>query len=465
MRRDTRRRIAANSFRRNCVNHSIERFYHEINGGKGTMARRANILQITTHDSGRHFGCYGHPTVQTPAIDKLAEEGVLFTNYFSTVPICSASRASQLTGLYPQTNGLLDLVGFGWRLNSGVQHASSVLKSAGYRTMLWGVQHEVAENNLDRLAFDLVEPIPNSAMEVAERVVTFLRRDARSQQPFYAQIGFFETHTPFDRGGTEPDTMKGIEMPPYLADTDASRRAMAAFQGSIRKVDAAVGSILKALEETGLDRNTLVVLTTDHGIEMPRAKWHLYDPGIAIALLMRCPSADVVGNRTCDLLMSNVDYLPTILDLVEVECPDSVQGNSFVEFLRSGNRSPVRDHVFGLYHKTQTRYVRSSGYKLIRHFDYASDYYAVPVRIEDMQNMRIIPQIELFDLKKDPNEFVNLADRREYADVQRDLESALWNWMESVEDPLLCGPVRTPSYDVAMGDYNRWKKRNESRDC
>jgi arylsulfatase A-like enzyme len=285
------------------------------------MPGRLNILQITTHDSGRHFGCYGQPTVQTPAIDQLAAEGVLFTNYFCTVPICSASRSSQLTGLYPQTHGLLDLVGFGWRLNADVRHASQLLRSAGYRTMLWGVQHEVPGRDLDRLAFDLAQPVPNAAPDVADRVTAFLRQDAKSLQPFYAQIGLVETHTPFDRGGTEPDTEKGVQIPPYLADTASSRKAMAAFQGSLRKVDAAVGSILNALRESGLENHTLVVFTTDHGIEMPRSKWHLYDPGIAIALVMRGPSVGLTGGRKCDLLMSNVDYLPTVLDLTRVEGP------------------------------------------------------------------------------------------------------------------------------------------------
>ena len=77
------------------------------------MSQKPNILQITTHDSGRHFGCYGHPALHTPAIDSLAAGGVRFTNYFCTVPICSASRVSQLTGLYPQSNGMMDLVNFG----------------------------------------------------------------------------------------------------------------------------------------------------------------------------------------------------------------------------------------------------------------------------------------------------------------------------------------------------------------
>lgn len=417
-----------------------------------------NILQITTHDSGRHFGCYGHSTVRTPVIDRFAEDGVLFTNCFCTVPICSASRACQLTGLYPQSNGLMDLTGFGWRLGDDVRHASQILRSAGYHTLLFGIQHEVASDEMERLAFDFTRPQPNDAAGVADGVTEFLRREASSQQPFYAQVGFFETHTPFDRGGAIPDTAKGVEIPPYLADAPSSRETMAAFQGALRNVDAAVGRILEALRSSGLEENTLVIFTTDHGIEVPRAKWFLYDPGIAIALVMRCPAAGLTGGLRWDGLMSNVDYLPTVLEIANVKTPVKFQGLSHATALRAQNPGSTRDAVFGLYHKTQSRYVRTNRHKLIRHFDHAIDFSILPVRIEDVQKARVIPLVELFDLEADPNEFHNLAGNPAHSDLQHELETMLWRWMESVDDPLLRGPVRSPCYEASIGEYRAWKQ-------
>jgi arylsulfatase A-like enzyme len=291
-------------------------------------------------------------------------------------------------------------------------------------------------------------------------VATFLREDAQSQQPFYAQIGFVETHTPFEREGTEPDTEKGVEIPAYLADTASSKQAMAAYQGAVRTVDTAVGSILKALRESGLEDHTLVVFTTDHGIEMPRAKWHLYDPGIAAGLVMRAPSMGLTGGRTCNLLMSNVDYLPTLLDFAQVEYPGEIQGRSFAGQLNTDRPSQIRDAVFGLYHKTQTRYVRTDRFKLIRHFSSATDFSKVPVRIEDAAQKRVIKQVELFDLEADPNEFNNLVLKSEYNDIKNQLDDMLWKWMESVDDPLLKGPVSTPSYEAEIQDYVKWKNGN-----
>ena len=111
------------------------------------MSQRPNILIITNHDSGRHFGCYGVETVHTPAIDALAADGMRFENYFATVPLCSPSRGAMLTGRYPQSTGLMGLTHapWHWSLNKGEQHLSHILRDAGYHTALFGLQHEAAD--------------------------------------------------------------------------------------------------------------------------------------------------------------------------------------------------------------------------------------------------------------------------------------------------------------------------------
>ncbi len=425
------------------------------------MAKQPNILQITTHDSGRHFGCYGHSTVHTPNIDALAADGVRMTNYFATVPICCASRASMLTGRYPQSHGLMDLcfAPFNWALNDDERHISHILHDAGYRTLLFHIQHEVAWDDIGRLPFDEIRAQDSSptALDTAEEVCRFLEAESGGAEPFYAQVGFFETHTPFDFGGVKPDTSLGVEIPPYLADDAVARDTMAQFQASVRRADEAVGRIVEALRRSGREHDTLFVFTTDHGIEVPRAKWTLYDPGIAIALVMRCPALGLTGGMACDALAGNVDYLATVLELAGLDVPDRVQGLSFAGALRGGREAPGRDAVFAMYHKSQARCVRTRRHKLIRYFDAAVDYHTVPVRFQDVLMKRGIKQIELFDLDKDPNEFANVAGQDEYADIQRKLDARLWRWMESVDDALLRGPIATPSYRAAISDYQAWK--------
>ena len=154
--------------------------------------------------------------------------------------------------------------------------------------------------------------------------------------------------------------------------------------------------------------------------------------------------------------MSNVDYLPTILELAGIDIPERVQGRSFAAALQGHSDGEGRDAVFAMYHKSQTRCVRTRRYKLIRHFDTAFDYF-VPVRMEDVLMKRGIDRVELFDLERDPAETENIADHPELKDVRERLDGMLWAWMESVSDPLLTGPVRCPSYNAAMGDYDRWR--------
>lgn len=424
------------------------------------MKKLPNIIQVTTHDSGRHLGCYGHPALHTPAIDRLAAEGVRMANCFAAAPICCASRATQLTGLYPQSHGLLDLCfpPFNWRMAPEVRHISHWLKEANYHTLLLGVQHEVARGELNRLAFDSVRMQERQpAGQVAADTARFLREEAKAKQPFYAQVGFFETHTPFDFGGATPDTESGLEIPAYLADTGISRAAMAGFQGAIRKADAAVGAILQALESSGLAEDTLFVFTTDHGIEVPRAKWHLYDPGIAIALIMRYPRGGLTGGRVCGLLLGNVDYLPSILELAGIGSSGCLQGRSFARALTQDAPEPVREAVFGMYHKTQSRCVRTNRHKLIRHFDAALRHNQLPASYELLLQQAAGEQVELYDLADDPNEFRNLAEQPAQADARSELDGMLWRWMESVDDPLLKGPMRTPSYESAMRDYACWR--------
>jgi len=428
------------------------------------MVAQPNILQITTHDSGRHFGCYGHRTLNTPHIDALGADGVQFDKYFCVAPICCASRASMLTGRYPQSHGLMDLCfpPFDWALHEDELHITHYLREAGYRNLLFGTQHEVADHDLKHLAFDEVRQ-SNSIIGrfmpcevVAGETAAFLSSPAARAQPFYAQVGFLETHTPFSFGGVEPDETKGVEIPPYLADDTLSRKAMAHYQGSVHKVDQAVGVILDALRRSGLEQNTLVVFTTDHGIEMPRAKWHLYDPGIAIALILRSPSLGLVGGGRVSQLLSNVDYLPSILELAGLPISKRVQGRSFAAALKTENAPAVRDAIFGMYYKDHTRCVRTNRFKLIRHFDSPLDY-SPPVRIEHLLMKRAPGKVELFDLVKDSNEFTNLADRPECASIQQELDAKLWQWMEEVDDPLLSGPVRSPTYESALRDYAHWK--------
>lgn len=429
------------------------------------MQKQPNVLIISWHDTGRWFGCYGNEYVVTPNIDRLAGEGHRFTNYFSTSSVCSPSRASMLTGRYPQSNGVVGLCHppNEYRLHEGERHLSAVLRDEGYSTHLFGFQHESPHHLADEtLGFDeriLADPVP-PCTDVADAFARFVDNRGGDEAPFYAQVGFTETHTPFDFGGVTEDRTNGVYVPPYLKRTEASKQVCAMLQGAIKKADTAVGEMLAALTRNGLDDDTIVVFTIDHGVELPRAKWTLYDPGIEVPLIIRHPEGGITGGLAHDALLSHVDFFPTLLAYLGIPIPENVEGESFLPLLQGNAYTPSRDAVYSVF-VDGLRAVRTERYKLVRVFTHTFGFdRELPIDIENRRmcptfpfNRDGWPLVELYDLKNDPNEFTNLYRDPAYADVRKEMETRLWTWMEDVGDPLLEMPEPTPWYRSAIDDF------------
>ncbi len=431
---------------------------------KAGTGDKPNVVIITWHDTGRWFGCYGNPHVHTPNIDALAGEGILFTSYFSNSSVCSPSRAAMLTGRYPQSNGCVGLAHgpYNWSIHEEEEHLSELLRDAGYDTRLFGWQHEVTHDRVEeRLGFNftcLNDPLP-PCNEVVDTFLHFIRHREPGEGPFYAQIGFFETHRPFNFGNVGPDTSKGLYLPPYLKDTPKAREEIALMQGAIRKADAQTGRILEAIRENGFEENTILVFTVDHGAHFPRAKATAYDPGIAVPLIIRWPDGGIQGGRRSDFYCSHVDFFPTLLGLLGFPVKDHIQGVSFAGVFTGKEPESLRDGaIYGMF-LDQQRFIRTGDHKLIINFAPASGYQELPVSIESEQRWPIYPWVrehwplgELYDLKRDPNEFENLYYDPGYDVLVRDLSARLLMWMQSVEDPLVSGPMPDPWYEDAIHD-------------
>ena len=262
---------------------------------------------------------------------------------------------------------------------------------------------------------------------------------------------------------------KGLFIPHYLKDTPQIREDLAKFQWTIRFFDKCVGEILQSLEKSRVADNTLVVFTSDHGIPYPGAKWSLYDPGIETPLIMYHPGTALEGGKVFQQLMSNVDFMPTLLDILGVDKPKNLQGYSFIDVIEGSQKDSPRNEIFAqrtshALRDNTSRTVRTTRYKLIRYFEpgrsiqFPTD--AVPQRVAEhterpKRPMGKRPVVQLFDLKTDPHERNDLAGSPEYANIVTDLANRLWRWMEEVKDPILDGPLVTPYYRQAMEDYHR----------
>lgn len=417
--------------------------------------RQPNIVIVHWHDLGTHLPAYGHD-VQAPHADKLAAQSTVFTRCFSASPLCSPARGALWTGRYPHSNGLQGLTHRGWEYNEDERTLPMYLGEAGYHTALIGLQHESRDER--RLGFDeRVECGRNYAADVADAASSWLDGRTEEDAPFLLVCGMLEVHREWPAERYPRRSGRSRDVPDYLPDNDHTREDLAGFEGAIAVADDGLGVILQALERNQLSDDTIVIFTTDHGAPFPRAKSTLYDPGVHVALMARLPSwLGAPAPRQEPGLVSHVDLVPTLLDLLGIEVPDNVQGTSFAATL-TDSAPTARDAVFleKTYHADYDpiRAVRTASYKYIRNFE-RRPRLALPPDLEASPTRRGMgdahlaprPEEELYDLRDDPGEKDNLIDVPQVAEVAARMRASLHWFMSSTHDAVLRGPIPDPAH-------------------
>ncbi len=415
-----------------------------------------NVLYLHSHDTGKFIQPYGHTCV-TPNLERFASQGVLFRNAFCAAPTCSPSRAALLTGEYPHNTGMLGLAHRGWKLNDYTHHLARTLRTAGYQSVLAGVQHIFDWNSKvpawKAIGYD--RELPTTDEDRADVAAQFLRSSPK--QPFFLDIGFNLTHRPFPAPASDdPTTDPRRAIPPaFLPDDLPTRQDMAAFNTAVRQLDEQYGKILRALDDAQLADNTLVICTTDHGIPFPFAKCNLTDAGIGVMLIIRGPGA-FTGGKTIDAMVSHLDIFPTLCDLLAIPRPSWLVGESLLPLV-DGSADSIHDELFAevTFHAAYEpqRSVRTSRYKYIRRFDDRTRP-VLPNCDDGPSKIALLesgfadaprPQEMLFDLESDPHEQRNLIADDAMQAVASDLRNRLTRWMRKTNDPLLNGPVPPPS--------------------
>lgn len=426
-----------------------------------------NIVLMIGDDHGLELGCYGHPVVKTPSLDRLAAEGTRFTHAFAAVSSCSPSRSTIYTGTYVHANGMYGLAHADHNFHSyeKMQSLPSVLRAAGYRTAVIGKLHVQPESTYP---FEQL-PCPGGARNVikmAEQVRSFLEK--ADKQPFLLVVGFVDPHRAkkgFGNDAAYPGVSEvkydpaQMVIPPFLPDTPEVRSELAEYCQSVSRMDQGVGAMLAAIEETGHKTDTMVVYLSDNGIPFPGGKTTLYEPGIHLPLLVSTPTQSRRGG-TCDAMVSWVDVAPTLLEWAGASAPKTMAGRSFLRIL--GDQSPPGwDRVFASHvcHEVTMYYpvrmLRTRQYKYIYNvthsleYPFASDLWesatwqAVLRRGDQQYGQRTVeallhrPKEELYDLLSDPQETHNLAGDSAHSDVVNDLRRQLKEFQESTSDPWL----------------------------
>jgi len=418
--------------------------------------QKPNILYLHSHDTGRYIQPYGY-AVPTPRLQQFAEEGVLFRKAFCTNPTCSPSRAALLTGMYPHANGMLGLSHLGGRLKDYRRHLSHFLCDHGYVTALCGTQHET-EDTCGDLGYEIVTTRAQGETqeEQAESVLADWKRQPPGK-PFFLSCGFSLTHrtarteegVEWHNGAASPQgDPRYVRPPTVLPDTPEIRRDFADFIVATGRLDRAMGRVLDALDANGLAGNTLVIITTDHGIAFPHMKCNLTDHGTGVMLMMRGPQG-WSGGKVVDALVSHVDIFPTLCEIIDVPGPDDLQGYSLMPLLEG--TPAIRDKVFAEvnWHAAfePMRSVRTQCYRYIRRYEprpgpvlpNCDDSVSKNYLRERGWDRRATPAEALYDLVFDPAESCNQAGNPDYAGILADMRGRLDRWMRDTGDPLAEG--------------------------
>ena len=443
-----------------------------------------NVLWLVAEDLSPYLPPFGDSTVVTPNLNRLANDGVRYTNVFSVSGVCAPSRSAIVTGMYPTSIGAhhmrtlsqqpaareKGLIDYEVVPPPDVRMVSQILREEGYYCT--NNKKEDYQFRKSVLAWDESSifahwrnrPEGKNFFSVFNFGVT---HESNIWDPWYRQFdlipfppernigNWWEKFAAIEKPLYTPDDIY-IKIPPYLPDSDVVRKDMHRMYSNIVELDEKIGLIINQLEEDGLLEETIIVFYSDHGGPLPRQKRLLYDSGIKVPLIIRYPNKIRAGEID-DRLISFVDFAPTLLSLIGVEPQDYHQGSPFEGKYKSNKE---RKYIFAAAdrfdeHYDQIRAVRDKRYKYLKNYYVDKPYYLPLEYRENMNTMKELlhleeegkldsvqlqwfrkskPKEELFDTFSDPHEIHNLADNPDFHEKLIELRRQCNMWIQATGD-------------------------------
>lgn len=415
-----------------------------------SVKAKPNFLFIIADDlTHRDIGCYGGQA-HTPNIDRLAGQGMRFTRCFQSAPMCSPTRHNIYTGLYPVKSGAYPNHTFA---KPGTRSVAHYLKELGYRVALSGKRHVSPP---EVFPFEYSGQQNNPDMAAVDKLLGECRE---SGTPFCLFACSNEPHTPWNKGDASKYPPEKIKLPPYLADTPATRKGMSHYLAEITYYDGQVGQLLGLLDQHGLAEDTLVMVVSEQGASLPFGKWTCYDTGLQSAMIVRWPGRVKAGQVT-DAMVEYVDVLPTFITAAGGRPAPVLDGRSFLPVLR-GETDTHKRHVYGLMTTRGInngsdhfgiRSVRSERFKYVWNLTPAVEFenacthspefvsWEAAAKAGDKDAAEKVRRYkhrageELYDVTRDRFEWKNLADDPEYAAIKSELRAKLDDWMKGQGD-------------------------------
>jgi len=442
-----------------------------------SFSAQPNLLIITTDDmSCDSVGVYGCKLKDTtPNMDRLAAQSLRFNHAHVVVGNCMPSRNVMWSGKYPHNNRIEGFRAMG-KMEKNYPVLGDLVKVAGYFT---GIRHKVSHSTpYSPFPWDLV--LGNEGRDNVKNAASWgvaaakgIEAAKQAGKPFCLMLNIADPHKPFyaeGKGGvTIPDddvpskvfTSEEMPIPGFLHDDPVIRKELAHYYSSVRRADDGVGAILEALKASGQDENTIIIFLSDHGMPLPFAKTQLYHHSSRTPLMIRWPGVTKAGAVDDAHMISTVDLLPTILDMLQIAQPGGFDGQSFAAVLK-GESQPERVMIFKEHNENaggqnspmravQTKewlYIFSPWSNGTRVMSGATNgtSTARQMRVLAKNNELIAARIDLFDhrvpeeayeVRYDPDALTNLIAKPENAAQVATLEKAMEDWMVRTNDPLL----------------------------
>lgn len=412
----------------------------------GKVPQRPNIILITGDDLGNQLGCYGDKFARTPAIDKLAKEGVKFTTTWVTQSSCSPSRSSIFTGLYPHQNGQVGLAHMGFQ-SKETPRLPNLLKAVGYRTGILGKLHVAPES-----AFEFDLRLSQTWTTDVGRIVTetksFLEQD--SVNPFFLKISYFDPHFPLI------DQVKGIPAKIYKegevsamswvrGNKEEADKKAPHFYNAVARVDNGISMLMEYLKQSGKLENTMIFFVGDNGADFNGGKTTCYEPGMSVPFIIYWKGGNIKAGQVRNELVSTIDIMPTILEACGVKAPEGLDGLSLLPLLKGEESVEWRKYIFG-----EMNFHMPSEYKPMRTIR-DSRYHLIHKLYTPGK-----PEWELYDLITDPLERENIAENPIYSNQLNKMKQELDKWQVETSDPLL-----DPAIDKKWRDLSKSVKGND----
>lgn len=446
--------------------------------------KKPNILVIVADQwRAQSFGYAGDPNVHTPNLDKLASISINITNAISGCPVCSPFRASLLTGQRPLTHGVFvnDVP-----LKTKAVTIAKVLKQAGYDTACigkwhvdghgrdtfiprerrqgfdyWKVRECTHDYNNSQYYGDTPERLTwkgYDAIAQTEDAKNYITQHAGSPKPFFLYLAWGPPHNPYE---TAPDEYKRLynaadirlrpNVPPSAADK--ARKDFAGYYAHCTALDHCIGDLWQTLKDAGLEQNTIILFTADHGDMLGSQanirKQRPWDESIRIPLLIRYPSAFGDSGKQYGALINAQDLMPTLLGLSKVKIPGTVEGLDYSNYLR-GKQTKIPDAAlitcvvpFGEY----TRKVGGREYRGIRTSRYTY--------VRDLNGPWL-----LYDNKLDPYQMTNLCGRADFKSVQAKLDKTLADRLRKNRDKFLPAEMYLDEWSYVMDQHGSTRAKN-----